>query len=171
VTEKGKPICREHVDGVTITGSKVIDGVRLVPLRRIPDERGTIFHMLRSTDPFFAGFGEIYFSSIYEGVVKGWHKHAEMTLNYACIFGRVKLVLYDERTKSSTRGTLMEIFLGPDNYSLVSIEPQIWTGFKGMSRPYALVANCATHPHDPERTTRLDPFDNHIPYTWSIKHH
>ena len=35
-----------------------------------------------------------------------------MTLNYACIVGRIKLVLYDERDGSPTRGTLQEIFLG-----------------------------------------------------------
>jgi dTDP-4-dehydrorhamnose 3,5-epimerase len=148
-----------------------IDGVRVIPLRRIPDERGTIFHMLRSTDPHFLQFGEIYFTSVYEGIVKGWHRHEEMTLNYACIFGRTKIVLYDERDGSSTRGRLLEVFLGPDNYSLVVIPPGIWTGMKGMSRPFALVANCATHPHDPNRTTRLDPFDNHIPYDWAVHQH
>jgi len=148
-----------------------IAGVQLIPLRRIPDERGTIFHMLRADDPHFVAFGEIYFSSIYEGVVKGWHRHEEMTLNYACIFGRIKLVLYDEREGSETEGALLEAFLGPDDYSLAVIPPGIWTGFKGMSRPFAIVANCATHPHDPARTTRLDPFDDRIPYDWQTRMH
>jgi dTDP-4-dehydrorhamnose 3,5-epimerase len=65
---------------------------------------------------------------------------------------------------------LLELFLGPDDYSLVVIPPGIWNGMKGMSEPPALVANCATHPHDPSRTSRLDPFDNHIPYDWAIVH-
>ena len=69
------------------SGARGIEGVTIVSLRRIPDERGTILHMLRSTDEHFISFGEIYFSTIYRGVVKGWHKHREMTLNYACIFG------------------------------------------------------------------------------------
>jgi dTDP-4-dehydrorhamnose 3,5-epimerase len=148
-----------------------IDGVKIVPLRRIPDERGTIYHMLRVDDPHFLQFGEIYFSSIYQGVVKGWHKHRDMTLNYACVFGRIKLVLYDDRAGSPTRGSVFEIFLGPDNHSLVVIPPGIWTGFKGMSAPYALVANCCTHPHDPSLTTRLDPVDNDIPYDWDVRMH
>ena len=70
---------------------------------------------------------------MYAGVVKGWHRHREMTLNYACIDGRIKLVLYDEREASPTRGTLMERFLGPDDYSLVVIPPGVWSGFKGMT--------------------------------------
>jgi dTDP-4-dehydrorhamnose 3,5-epimerase len=147
-----------------------IDGVQVIPLRRIPDERGTVMHMLKATDPHFQQFGEIYFSTVYPGVVKGWHRHREMTLNYSCVFGRIKLVLYDERSESATRGNLQEIFLGPDDYSLVVIPPGIWNGFKGMEEPYAIVANCATHPHDPERSERVDPFENHIPYRWEVNH-
>jgi dTDP-4-dehydrorhamnose 3,5-epimerase len=153
------------------TGTSGIEGVTVVPLGRIPDERGTILHMLRSTDEHFIGFGEIYFSTIYRGVVKGWHKHREMTLNYACIFGRIKLVLYDDRATSPTQGVLREIFLGPENHSLVIIGPEIWTGFKGLNDPFAIVANCCTHPHEPERTTRLDPHENDIPYDWSLREH
>jgi len=148
-----------------------IEGVQVVPLRRIPDERGTIFHMLKRTDPHFVAFGEIYFSSVYRGVVKGWHRHREMTLNYACVFGRVKIVVYDDREGSASRGELVEVVLGPDNHSLVIIPPGVWNGFKGMSDPFALVANCCTHPHDPSRSERLDPFENDIPYDWAVVHH
>ncbi len=159
------------VDGVNfLKGNKIIEGVEVIPLRRIPDERGTIYHMLRCTDPYFIRFGEIYFSTVYSGVVKGWHRHREMTLNYACIFGRIKVVLFDEREGSPTKGTLIEVFLGPDTYSLVIIPPEVWNGFKGMSEPYAILANCCSHPHDPARTTRLDPFTNHIPYSWNVRH-
>jgi dTDP-4-dehydrorhamnose 3,5-epimerase len=154
-----------------VTDASAIEGVGIVPLRRIPDERGTIYHMLRADDPHFIDFGEIYFTSIYPGVVKGWHRHREMTLNYACIFGRIKLVLYDDRPGSATAGTLQELFLGPDQYVLVTIPPGIWTGFKGMTEPQAIVANCCTHPHDPARTDRLDPFDNDIPYGWAVRQH
>ncbi|MFZ1058980.1 MAG: dTDP-4-dehydrorhamnose 3,5-epimerase family protein [Candidatus Rokuibacteriota bacterium] len=147
-----------------------IEGVQIVPLRRIPDERGTVLHMLKASDPHFIRFGEIYFSTVYRGVVKGWHRHREMTLNYACVFGRVKLVLYDEREGSATRGKVMEVFLGPDDYSLVVIPPEVWNGFKGMSDPYAIVANCCTHTHDPSRSERVDPFKNHISYDWNLRH-
>jgi dTDP-4-dehydrorhamnose 3,5-epimerase len=149
----------------------VIHGVQLIPLKRIPDERGTIMHMLRCTDPHFQQFGEIYFSTVYRGAVKGWHKHREMTLNYACIHGRIKEVLYDDRADSPTKGEVMEVFLGPDNYSLLIVPPGVWNGFKGMSDPYAIVANCCTHPHDPSRSERLDPFKNEIPYDWSVHNH
>jgi len=159
-------------DGARVLkGERPIEGVKVLPLRRIPDERGTIFHLMRETDPHFSRFGEIYFSTVYEGVVKGWHRHGEMTLNYACPVGRVKVALFDERPGSPTAGTLMEVMLGPDSYNLLVIPPEVWNGFKGLSAPMALVANCCTHAHDPKRSARLDPFQNHIGYDWAVKHH
>jgi dTDP-4-dehydrorhamnose 3,5-epimerase len=161
-----------QIDGVVVAMEPTaarIEGVEFVPLGRIPDERGTIYHMLRRTDPHFREFGEIYFTSIYRDIVKGWHRHARMTLNYACIWGRVKLVLYDDRKDSPTKGAIVERFLGPDDYSLVVIPPGIWTALKGMSE-LAIVANCATHPHDPALTERLDPHSPKIPYDWAPRH-
>lgn len=146
-----------------------IQGVQVIPLKRIPDERGTVLHMLKSTDAHFRTFGEIYFSTVYPGAVKGWHLHRRMTLNYACVFGRIKLVLFDGRKGSKTRNRLMELFLGPDDYSLVIIPPNVWNGFKGLTDPYSIVANCATHPHDPSQSVRLDPYKNRIPYNWARK--
>ena len=149
---------------------KKIEGMIVKPLKRIPDERGGVYHMLRCDDPIFENFGEIYFSVVYPGVIKGWHLHKEMTLNYAVIQGMVKLVLYDDREGSLTKGNLMELFLGEDNYCLVKIPPGIWNGFKGVGSKPAIVANCATLPHDPNEIERISPFTDKIPYDWGLKH-
>jgi dTDP-4-dehydrorhamnose 3,5-epimerase len=148
----------------------MIDGVTITPLKQILDERGKVMHMLRCDAEVFQGFGEIYFSCIYPGVIKGWHIHKRMTLNYAVPYGNIKLVLYDDRSNSSTKGKVQEFFLGPDNYVLVTIPPMIWNGFKGIGSKTAIVANCASIPHDPEEIERLDPFDTSIPYDWGLKH-
>lgn len=147
-----------------------IDGLEIVPLRRIPDERGAVFHMLRSDDPHFTQFGEIYFSLVYPSVVKGWHLHQEMTLHYAVPIGMVKVVCYDDRDGSPTHGNVVEIHTGELSYSLVIIPPGVWNGLKGEGTSPALLANCASIPHRPDEIVRLDPFDNHIPYDWSLKH-
>ena len=144
----------------------MIEGVAVRPLRQIPDERGKVMHMLRRDDPWFQEFGEIYFSVIYPGVVKGWHFHTRMTLNYAVVTGMIKLVLYDDRADSTTHGELQEIFTGEDNYALVTVPPGIWNGFKGIAGKPAIVANCATIPHDPEEIVRIPPSTERIPYVW-----
>ena len=147
-----------------------IDGVTVTPLRRIPDERGAVFHMLREDSPLFERFGEIYFSLVYPGIVKGWHVHRRMTLNYAVPVGMIKLVCYDGRDDSPTRGAVQELHIGELNYALVTIPPLVWNGFKGEGTSAALVANCATVPHDPDEIDRLDPLDSDIPYDWAVTH-
>ncbi len=148
----------------------MIDGVLIHPLKQIPDERGKIMHMLREDDSHFERFGEIYFSNVYPGVVKAWHYHTEMTLNYAVIYGTIKLVLFDDRETSPTRNELMELFIGEGNYVLVKVPPKVWNGFKGIGTTQAIVANCATIPHRPDEILRMDPFKNHIPYNWDLIH-
>ncbi|MBI4051385.1 MAG: dTDP-4-dehydrorhamnose 3,5-epimerase family protein [Elusimicrobia bacterium] len=144
----------------------MIEGVFIHPLKCIPDERGRILHMLRADDPHFEKFGEIYFSWVYPGAVKGWHLHTKMTLNYAVPHGMIRLVLYDQRPKSSSNGVLQEIFLGEHAYQLVRVPPGVVNGFKGLGDKPSLVANCATHPHNPDEILRIDPHKNNIPYRW-----
>ena len=148
----------------------MIDGVLVVPLRQIPDERGKIMHMLRVDDEHFERFGEVYFSVSYPGVIKGWHLHTRQTQNYAVISGMIKLVFYDPREDSPTHGQVQELFVGEDNYCLVRIPPLIYNGYKTCGTKPAIVANCATEPHDPTEMRRLDPFDPSIPYDWALVH-
>ena len=147
----------------------MIEGVSNRRLGQIPDERGKIMHMLRCDDPGFEKFGEIYFSVAYPGVIKGWHLHQRMTLNYAVVSGMIKLVLYDDRRDSPTKGELMEIFTGEDEYALITIPPGVINGYKTIGVKPAIVANCATEPHDPEEMIRRDPFDAGIPYDWALR--
>lgn len=149
----------------------MIHGVVVHPLRQILDERGKIMHMLRASDPHFAGFGEIYFSWVYPGAIKGWHLHRQMVLNYAVPVGRIKMVLFDPRDGSPTKGELQEIFLGPDHYQLVQVPPGVWNGFKGIGTEPAMVANCSSIEHHPDEIVRMDPLKNDvIAYDWSLKH-
>lgn|SRR3989344_4318359 len=147
----------------------MIDGVVITPLKQLLDERGKVMHMLRCDAPHFTSFGEIYFSCAYPSTIKAWHIHTRMTLNYAVPRGCIKFVLYDDRPASKTKGELQELFLGPDNYCLVTVPPLVWNGFKGIGTEMALVANCASIPHDPLEIERKDPFDPYFPYDWALK--
>ena len=147
-----------------------IDGLTIRSLGRIPDERGAVLHMLRDDSEGFERFGEIYFSTVYPGAIKGWHLHRLMTLNYAVPVGMIKLVCFDDRPGSLTRGNIVELHVGELNYVLVTIPPLVWNGFKGEGATPALVANCATHHHSPEEIERLDPFTDRIAYDWELRH-
>jgi dTDP-4-dehydrorhamnose 3,5-epimerase len=144
----------------------MIEGVKITPLRQILDERGKVMHMLRAdTDPF-VHFGEIYFSCIYPGAIKAWKLHKEMTLNCAVPHGHIKFVLYDTRKKSSSMGKVQELYMGTDNYYLLTVPPMIWTGFKCIGTETAILANCANMPHRSNEFERCDFNDASIPYNW-----
>ncbi len=148
----------------------MIEGVAVRPLRQIIDDRGKVMHMLRRDDPHFIEFGEIYFSVVHPNVIKGWHLHKRMTINYAVVQGLIKLVVYDARSESRTHDEIVELYVGPESYNLVTVPPGVWNGFQGIGGRDAIVANCATIPHDPSEIERLDPFDPRIPYDWTFKH-
>src|SRR3546814_2698086 len=79
--------------------------------------------------------------------IKGWQIHKEVVLNYSVPHGNIKFVLYDDREGSPTKGQIQEVFLGPDNYCLVTVPPLVWNGFKGIGHEMALVANCSSIAH------------------------
>ena len=144
----------------------MIEGVKISHLKIISDDRGKIMHMIRADSPIFKKFGEIYFSTIYQNIIKGWHLHLRSTLNYACIKGKVKLVLFDDRKSSKTKGLIQEIILSNESHLLVSIPPMIWNGFCSADENIAVLANCSDIPHDKEEIIRL-PFDDpKFPYKW-----
>jgi dTDP-4-dehydrorhamnose 3,5-epimerase len=146
-----------------------IEGVVIKPLKRIPDERGTIMHGVRK-DTMLNEFGEVYFKKLYTGVINGWHVHEKLILNYICVYGMIKLVLCDMRENSKTKGNLQEIFMGDDNYCLVHIPPGIANGSKGLGKHFSILCNIASEPHDSKlRYKRIDPHSKEISYDWARK--
>jgi len=156
-------------DNIKINGVW-IEGVKIVKLRKFNDERGEILHMLKSTDEILSNFGEIYFSCGYPNVVTAWHIHKAMTINNCCIVGMVKLVIHDLRSESISFGSTMEIFIGEKNYCLVQIPPLVANGYKAFGEKMAIIANCASIPHDKNELVYIDPFNNNIPYKWDLIH-
>jgi dTDP-4-dehydrorhamnose 3,5-epimerase len=146
----------------------MIEGVAFHQLRQFIDDRGRTMHMLRKDDAHFIGFGEIYFSGVLQGKIKGWYLHSLKTLNYAVPVGRVRVVIYDDREASATRGQLEEHILGeePESYGLLTVPPHLWYGLQGLAPGMSIVANCSDVPHDPAESRRK-PWDSpDVPYRW-----
>ena len=149
----------------------MIQGVIVKKLKVIPDERGRLMEILRCDDEAFSRFGQVYMTTAYPGVVKGWHYHKVQTDNMAVVSGMMKLVLYDGREKSPTKGEVMEIFFGEHRPRLVTIPPLVYHGFKCISDKEAIVVNVPTEAYnyrEPDEH-RVHPHDNDIPYRWERK--
>ena len=150
---------------VTKTGE--IEGVVVQKLQQLPDDRGSVLHMLRNDSPLFMGFGEVYFSEVVPGTVKAWKRHKKMTQHLAVPVGKIRLVLFDERPGSRTKGNLAEYAVGrPSDYNLIRIPPMVWYGFQSLAGEIALIVNCTDIPHDPEEIERLESEAEQIPYKW-----
>jgi dTDP-4-dehydrorhamnose 3,5-epimerase len=145
-------------------------GVKILPRRKIVDDRGAIFHMLRADEPDFQKFGEIYFSKVHPGVVKAWHHHSRITLNYFVVVGSIQLALWDGREGSPTFGRTETHYLDEQSSQLLIVPPGVWNGFKGLGPTSSILANCATEPHDPEEITRRPYDDRQIGYDWALQH-
>jgi len=149
----------------------MIEGVKIKQLKAIPDERGRLMEILRCDDEIFEKFGQVYLTTAYPGVTKAWHHHANQRDNFAVVKGMMKVVLYDPREDSPTRGEVNEFFLGEHNHLLLSIPPRVVHGFKCIGESEALVINVPTEPYDPANPDefRIPPDDESIPYDWSRK--
>ena len=144
----------------------MIEGVQVFQLKQFPDERGKVMHMLRSDDKHFTRFGEIYFSVVNPGIIKGWKRHKRMTQNFAVPVGTIKVVIYDNREDSQTLDVIDEITMGEDNYQLLRIPPMLWYGFQGTSSVPALLSNCTDIPHSPDESEILALDNSASPYAW-----
>jgi dTDP-4-dehydrorhamnose 3,5-epimerase len=147
----------------------VINDVRTKPLTMIPDERGRLMEILRCDDEIFTKFGQVYLTTAKLGVVKAWHWHKHQTDHFTCIQGQMKLVLYDARPNSPTRGEVNEFIVGDANRLLVAIPPMVYHGFQCVSNVETIVINIPTEPYNHRQPDecRSPENDPSVPYDWN----
>lgn len=148
----------------------MIEGVKLTELRQIGDERGSVLHMLRCDAEEFTRFGECYFSEVLPGAIKAWKRHRAQTQNLAVPVGRIRMVIFDGRDNSPSKGRIQVLELGrPDAYMRLQISPGLWYGFRCIGTAPALLANCADLPHDPKESDQIPMDAPEIPYKWDSR--
>lgn len=149
----------------------MIQDVKIKILKTNPDERGTLTEILRKDDPIYQGFGQVYVTRNYPGVVRAWHCHEKQTDFFSIISGMAKIVLYDAREDSSTYKEINEFFVGDDNRILLSIPPRVYHGFKTIGDQSALLINFPTEVYNPKEPDEIRiPYNSsQIPYDWDIK--
>jgi dTDP-4-dehydrorhamnose 3,5-epimerase len=154
-----------------MANGKMIDGVTVKALRLISDERGRLMEILRADDKEFSKFGQVYITTAYPGVVKAWHCHKLQDDNMTVLVGMIKIVLYDGREDSPTKGVINEFFVGDHNHILLHIPKYVWHGFKCISDHEAMIVNTVTECYDHENPDeyRKPPHGSDIPYDWSRK--
>lgn len=148
----------------------IIEGVVTRSIRLNSDERGFLMEIMRPDWDVFQKFGQVYVTSAYPGVVKAWHYHTKQWDHFVCVRGMMKVVLYDDRPASPTRGTVNEFVIGEKNPLLVKIPPMVHHGFKCVGTEEALIVNVPTEAYDYQQPDeyRLPPDAQEIPYSWGL---
>lgn len=141
-----------------------MEGVLLTPLKQVYHPKGDVFHGMKKSDPGFTDFGEAYFSTVHPGEVKPWKKHLKMTLNLVVPVGKIRFVMHDDRSESSTNGQTFAVEIGPDNYQRLTVAPGIWMAFEGLDEGLNLLLNLADMEHDPTEVERADLARFDYPY-------
>ena len=149
----------------------MIEGVKVKNLKVIPDERGRLMEILRCDDPLFSGFGQVYITTAYPGVIKAWHRHTKQVDNFVIVKGMAKFVIYDTRNDSKTKGHINEFYVGDHNPQLIQVPPGVYHGFKAISAEEVIAMNIPTecYDHGEPDEQRVEPFSDEIPYDWARK--
>ena len=154
----------------------MIQGVKVKELQLHSDERGQLMEILRCDEPIFTRFGQVYMTTCKPGYAKAWHYHKKQADNFVCLKGKIRLVLYDSRNGSKTRGEVQEFVMSPEDPFLVKIPPKVYHGFECISKEEALMLNVPDYPYNrkPFSGKKPDeyrlPFDaKEIPFRWKAK--
>lgn len=148
----------------------MIDGVLIRPLTWHSDQRGSLAELVRSDDAELMNepFGQVYVTTLYPGVVKGWHYHHRQWDRMTCVHGRVMLGLIDDRAGSPTHGQQMRVPMGERNFVCVRIPAGVWHGLKNIGEHEALVVNVPSQPYDRDTPdeVRVAPHGQ-LPFDWA----
>jgi dTDP-4-dehydrorhamnose 3,5-epimerase len=148
-----------------------IDGVSIREVRHVPRDHGVITEIFRPEwDPTGLPVVQIYQSRLFPGALGAWSCHRRTTDRLFVNQGQLKVVLYDDREASPTKGSVMQLIAGDARPCLVVLPPGIWHGLHNVGHSDALVINCPTAAYDYEDPDHYRlPFDSdEIPYRWNI---
>jgi dTDP-4-dehydrorhamnose 3,5-epimerase len=145
---------------------EIINGVILSPLKKIINPKGDIFHVIKKSDSGYAGFGEVYISTVHFNQIKGWKKHTQMLCNFVVPIGSVKFVLIDKRENSNTFNLVNEFILSPENYNRLTVPFNVYFGFQGLSKNINQIINFANIVHTPNESLSIPLDYEEVNYNW-----
>lgn len=141
-----------------------LENIVFSPLKIIQTPKGAVKKNIQVDSNTFFGFGESYFSEIFEQDIKGWKKHKEMILNLTVVSGEVTFVFYDDRDKENPK--FEEYTIGDQNYARITVPSNIWFAFKGIASPKSIIHNLSSILHDDLEVETLPLDQKQFPYEW-----
>ena len=124
-----------------------VNGIKIEKLKVIKNQDGDILKFLSKKSKFFNNFGEIYFSKIFKGKIKGWNYHKTNTCIICVPNGKVKFIFkFKNRNKS--------IIISDKNKKILIIYPKTWFSFSAVNET-SLIANVINKIHSKEECIKI----------------
>ena len=147
-----------------------IEGVHVQDGLHVPYDRGVLTEMYRPDwDPSGTPILHIHQVRMLPGTVSAWHLHRRTTDRLVASLGHFRVVLYDDREASPTRGRVNEIFAADCRPALVVIPAGVWHGIENLAPSeshYLNFASVAYDYQDPDHY-RVPADSPTIPFSWT----
>lgn len=138
----------------------LIDGVIVREVRNVAKDNGYLTEMWRD-DWGIPGstIAQVFQASIEAHGISAWHLHQFATDRLFANFGLLKIVLYDARAGSRTKGRVNAMRCGTTRPLLVVVPPGVWHGVQNLGSTAALLVNM------PDRAYQYE-----LPDHWRLPH-
>jgi dTDP-4-dehydrorhamnose 3,5-epimerase len=163
-------------DGQTVSGEwqrvdqPLIDGVEVKEIRNVIKRNGHLTELFRRDWFDRCGeVGQVFQVVLMPGAISAWHAHAVTTDRLFVTHGTMRIVLYDGRDDSPTRGTVNEFLANGSRPALFVVPPRVWHAVQTVSGEPGIIVNMPNHAYcyeDPDHW-RLPADTDEIPYRFS----
>jgi len=148
-----------------------LGGVELVRVAGHHDHRGSLLPFLDLRSAFWRDpVVYAYSISIRPGRIKGWGMHRRQHDRYWVSGSRLRVVLYDDRADSVSRGQFAQFHFTAESPGLLRIPPGVWHADQNWGETDAVIVNFPTVPYEPANPDkyRVDPHSGVIPFDWGL---
>ncbi|MFH1375310.1 MAG: dTDP-4-dehydrorhamnose 3,5-epimerase family protein [Patescibacteria group bacterium] len=149
----------------------MINGVKIIEVRKHSDNRGFLCEVARSSHFFDFKWKQTNYTLAHPGVIKAFHWHKKQTDLWFCIAGNIETVLYDRREGSKTTGETQTITMGEHNPLTVLIPKGVAHGYRVLGEQAAGLIYLVDQEYDSEKPDeeRIPHDDKTIGFDWNTK--
>jgi dTDP-4-dehydrorhamnose 3,5-epimerase len=159
-----------HIDRDWVVRARLIEGVRVRDVRNIVTANGITTELYRPDWGIVDGtVQQAIHVALRGGAISAWHQHRERWDFLFVVGGHLRVVLYDPREQSATRGQVDVFHLSPARPALLAVPPWIWHGVQNLSQDVSCFVNLFDRPYDYDNPDewRLPVDTSEIPYRFA----
>jgi dTDP-4-dehydrorhamnose 3,5-epimerase len=161
---------RQSITSGWVPLMKTIEGVRIREVKNVTKNTGVLTEVFRADWALDEGVVQQVFQvALVPGGLSAWHAHQHSTDRLFVSQGLVKIVLFDARESSPSRGCVNELRFGSQRPALVVVPPGVWHGVQNIGAETGLLVNLVDRAYryeDPDHW-RLPPDTPKIPYSFA----